>query len=200
MTHNQTISRYGFSVLSVAFFLSAQSAFAQCNCGGGQATGMVVGEYAPAMPIVMGQPGDYSVPGGQVIESDSIYLTVSVPEKAILTVNGDPTISVGTTRYFVIKGLDLSREYKFEIVAETANAAGVAMEETKTVKVRPGSTEMVTLKPVKRKVVKKPAEEDAEKNDDVAAEGAAEEDAAAEEKSQEDAAKVTSRRLLELDF
>jgi uncharacterized protein (TIGR03000 family) len=89
---------------------------------------------------------------GMILEPDSIYLTVNVPEDAILQVNGDPTISIGPTRYFVVRGLAAGRTYNFEIVAETANPAGVAMEEKKTIALTTGASEIVTLKPVKRKV------------------------------------------------
>ncbi len=123
--------------------LSTPSASAQC-CGGsamGGFGGEIIGD-AMGMPI-----GPY-----QVMEADSIYFTVNVPEKAILQINGDPTISLGPTRYFVVRGLEPGRTYSFEIVAETANPAGVAMEEKKTIKLTPGSSEIVTMKPVKRKL------------------------------------------------
>jgi uncharacterized protein (TIGR03000 family) len=181
MTFKKNFLRCLGGLLATTLVLSSQSVFGQCNCGG-HSGASVVGEHydaqPSAMPIVMGQPVDSAAPnGGQLIESDSIYLTVSVPETAILTVNGDPTISVGTLRYFVIKGLDRTREYQFEVVAETANAAGVAMEETKTVKLRPGSAELVTLKPVKRKVAKKPDAEAGEKKVEDAGESKADDSA-----------------------
>ena len=108
---------------------------------------------------MMGLPGDY-IPG-QIIEGDSIYITLMVPEKAIVQINGDPTISLGPTRYFVVRGLDLDKTYTFEVVVETANPAGVAMEEKKTLKLKPGASEIVTMKPVKRKVPKPAAVADA---------------------------------------
>lgn len=127
-----------------ALFISAQAA-AQCACG------------SPAMagsPFAMGVNGvPMGATPGPIIEANAIYLNVNVPEKAILKINGDPTISLGTSRHFVIKDLDPQHEYKFVIVAETANSAGVPMEETKTVKLKVGAIETVTLKPVKRKVV-----------------------------------------------
>ncbi len=134
-----------FSLASVALLLLNASASAQCACGGAASGGYSLTMGMPGLPM------DGSV--GQILEANAIYLTVNVPEKAILKVNGDPTISLGTTRYFVIKELDPKHEYKFVIVAETANAAGVAMEETKTVKLKVGAMETVTLKPVKRKVI-----------------------------------------------
>ncbi len=135
-----------FYACAVLAILSApQSACAQC-CGG---SGSAMGGYGGVISgDFMGMP----MMPGLIMEEDSIYLTVNVPEKAILQINGDPTISLGPTRYFVVHGLEPGRTYSFEIVAETANPAGVAMEEKKTVKVQSGSNEIVTLKPVKRKV------------------------------------------------
>ncbi len=135
----------------VGAFTWPASAWAQCNCGGGSAVSQGYPAVADGMLFDGQLPAGAQI--GQIIESDSIYLTVHVPEKAIIKVNGDPTISVGPTRYFVVKGLEPGRDYKFVIVAETANAAGVPMEETQTVTLKPGTLENVTLKPVKRKKV-----------------------------------------------
>lgn len=128
-----------------AVLLMSAHASAQCECGNGASGGYSLAMGMPGVPM--------GASLGQSIEANAIYLNVNVPEKALLKVNGDPTISLGTTRYFVIKDLDPQHEYKFVIVAETANAAGVPMEETKTVKLKVGAIETVTLKPVKRKVL-----------------------------------------------
>jgi uncharacterized protein (TIGR03000 family) len=118
-------------------------ASAQCACGSGAS-----GSYS----LSMGMPGlPMGASAGTLIEANAIYLNVTVPEKAVLKINNDPTISEGPNRYFVIKDLDPTKEYKFTLVAETANAANVAMQETKTVTLKPGSLETVALKPVKRK-------------------------------------------------
>lgn len=128
-----------------AVLLMSAHASAQCACGNGASGGYSLAMGMPGVPM--------GASLGQSIEANAIYLNVNVPEKALLKVNGDPTISLGTTRYFVIKDLDPQHEYKFVIVAETANAAGVPMEETKTVKLKVGAIETVTLKPIKRKVI-----------------------------------------------
>ncbi|MEZ6134539.1 MAG: hypothetical protein R3C53_06490 [Pirellulaceae bacterium] len=212
-----TLTRISLATLTgavtVVFSLSS-NAMAQCNCGGSAApmAGGYYDSFGAGIPMDMGMqipiegiPMAPPLPeGGQIIEGDSIYLTVNVPEKAILTVNGDPTISTGPTRYFVVKGLDVEREYKFVIVAETANAAGVAMEQTETVKLKPGSSQVVTLKPVRRKG-SKPPEDAVDKADeaiDEAADAVEKADDAIEdvkdgaaEKSEQTAEKVTSRRL-----
>lgn len=128
-----------------AVLLMSAHASAQCACGNGASGGYSLAMGMPGVPM--------GASLGPIIEANAIYLNVNVPEKALLKVNGDPTISLGATRYFVIKDLDPQHEYKFVIVAETANAAGVRMEETKTVKLKVGAIETVTLKPIKRKVI-----------------------------------------------
>jgi uncharacterized protein (TIGR03000 family) len=142
--HFDSVAKSVLGLLTLGAAISAsQVATAQCRCGGSAAySGMATTTVTPEMPL----------PAGQIIESDSIYLTVVVPEQAILKINNDPTISVGTIRYFVVRNLEIGRSYDFKIVAETANAANVAMEETKSVTLTPGSAELVTLKPTKRKV------------------------------------------------
>ncbi len=118
-----------------------QQALAQCSCQSSSANGMLPwGSEVASMGAL------------QIFEEDAIYLTVNVPEDtAPLTINGDPTISLGKTRYFVIRHLEPGRTYQFEIMAERANAAGVAMEEIKVIKVAAGSNRMLELNPIKRK-------------------------------------------------
>lgn len=98
-------------------------------------------------------PGtEYMMGALQNVEADAIYLTINVPEDtAPLRINNDPTMSVGATRYFVIRHLEPGRTYSFEVVAERANAAGVAMEEIKVFKLPAGSSKMLSLNPIKRK-------------------------------------------------
>jgi uncharacterized protein (TIGR03000 family) len=173
MTTNVNVrtSRIACYLCALASVLSAnQISSAQC-CGG-----IAMGGYSSDM---MG----YSLTPGQTIEGDSVYLTVSLPEAAVLQINGDPTISLGATRYFVVRGLDSAKTYTFEIVAETLNPAGVALIEKKTLKLRPGANEIVVLKPVKRKVARPRA--DAPKADDDKDASAEENNAKAEEVSAE---------------
>lgn len=141
-------SRVVVCALTVACsFTLSQSLQAQCACGtsGLAMPGMPPGAMLPPLdPLGNPQPG-------MIIEPNAIYLTVEVPEKTILMINGDPTISQGTKRYFVVRGLEPEEEYKFDIVAETANAAGVEMMERKELVLETGAIETVALKPVKRK-------------------------------------------------
>lgn len=145
-------------------------ALAQCSCPNGsrpnaiRSGGMFFpGRAAPrqmtlppfSLGLTAGVPfeGDFptGIPG-QIIDDEAIYLTVNVPEEAIVTINNDPTISDGPTRHFVVRHVEPDRAYKFVIVAETANPAGIALEQTKTVTLKPGEFEEVTLEPFKRKM------------------------------------------------
>lgn len=147
-----TLSRIMLAAFCVVS-LHARS-HAQCACGGSSSAGAM----SYGAPLAMGIEG-------RIVEGDAIYLNVTVPETAKLTVNGDPTISIGTNRYFVIRNLEPGRKYKFKVVAETANAAGVPMEETKVVELSPGATEFVSLKPFKRKSDQPAEPEEGEEED-----------------------------------
>lgn len=130
-----------FLTLLTVTLTGSHQAQAQCSCQSSAANG--------TLPW---GAGIASMGALQIFEEDAIYLTVNVPEDtAPLTINGDPTISVGKTRYFVIRHLEPGRTYQFEIMAERANAAGVAMEEIKVIKVAAGSNRMLELNPIKRK-------------------------------------------------
>ena len=144
------------AILAVIFVAcNVPSALAQfpCGCNGWQPTGEIAMQgFNPAWDIT---------------EPDTIYLTVSVPEEAVVEVNGDPTAMVGATRYFVIRHLDPERDYKFVISAVTLNPAGIPLEEKKTLVLGAGSRDSVSLAPYKRKV-----EEEEIAEDDVPAEDA----------------------------
>jgi len=190
------LRRTTYSTLAIVGILfCTQSVRAQCACGS-SAIGGSYGSMAFGMPdeMMIGMPGDMMGTPGQVIEGDSIYLTIDVPDKAILQINGDPTISIGPKRYFVIRNLEPDETYKFVIVAETANAAGVAMEETQTLKLKPGARESVSLKPIKRKGAKpKP---DADEEDSADESDSDEDDAAASDDGQD----KTARRPRQLSL
>lgn len=141
-----TLKTFALVMLLVGLSAPLSTTQAQCNCGGS------MGGTFSAESWMM-QSGEY----GQIIDGNAVNLTLHVPESAIVQINGDPTISIGPTRYYVIRNLEAGREYEFKIVVETANAAGVAMEETKTVKLLSGYSETITMKPIKRKVIAAPA-------------------------------------------
>ena len=76
------------------------------------------------------------------IDADAALLTVSVPEDALVTVNGLSTSSKGTIRQFMSNGLKDGFVYTY-VVDVTFTAANKT--ESKTVKLRAGSTERLVF-------------------------------------------------------
>lgn len=77
------------------------------------------------------------------VDNDTAILTVSVPENAVVRVNGNPTKSAGSIRQFMSSGLEAGYVYKYEI---EVRYEGVEKPETHTVKLRAGSAERVVFK------------------------------------------------------
>jgi uncharacterized protein (TIGR03000 family) len=76
------------------------------------------------------------------VDNDTAILTVSVPETAVVRVNGMPTKSAGSIRQFMSSGLEAGYVYKYEI---EVRYEGVEAPETHTVKLRAGSAERVVF-------------------------------------------------------
>ncbi|MDZ4848955.1 MAG: hypothetical protein SGI77_06655 [Pirellulaceae bacterium] len=74
-----------------------------------------------------------------------VNLMVIVHEKAIVSVNGEPTVTMGTSRPYIVRGLEAGKKYKFEIVGvyQTEALAEYAAKETVTVEA--GGTKQVVL-------------------------------------------------------
>lgn len=94
-----------------------------------------------------GQPIEPTPPGEA--EWESIFISVTVPEDAKVTVNGKPTVSEGKTRQFVIRALEPGKKYKFVISAETVNSWGIVMQDSKTLTPVTGTREVLVLTPVR---------------------------------------------------
>jgi len=76
------------------------------------------------------------------VDNDTAILTVSVPETAVVRVNGNLTKSAGSIRQFMSSGLEAGYVYKYEIEVQYE---GVEKPETHTVKLRAGSAERVVF-------------------------------------------------------
>jgi uncharacterized protein (TIGR03000 family) len=93
----------------------------------------------------------------QVVEPNAAYLTINVPEvnldntDAVVTINGDPTASVGPARRFIIRDMEIDKEYDFQIIAVTANRAGVERMEVKKITLRSGDMQSVSMHPKRRR-------------------------------------------------
>lgn len=144
--------------LAAVFALSLslpQSLHAQCACGGTAS----VYSFDPSMGMPMGSPLPFT------IEGNAIYLTLKVPELADVKINKDKTISAGTTRYYVIRGLEPDKEYEFDIRVVTLNPAGIELMEVQKVVLKTGAIETLSFKPVKRLTAVEKALEEAEKEE-----------------------------------
>ena len=75
-----------------------------------------------------------------------INLTVIVNEKAIVTINGEPTITMGTVRPYIVRGLKPGKKYKFEIEALVKKQKGDEYGAKETVEISAGESKQVVLK------------------------------------------------------
>lgn len=74
------------------------------------------------------------------VESDSALLTVSVPEDALVFVNGFQTKAVGLVRSFKSSGLKPGFVYNYEVEV-TYQVDGAERTETKSIKLRSGTSQ-----------------------------------------------------------
>jgi uncharacterized protein (TIGR03000 family) len=95
------------------------------------------------------------------VEEDAAVLTVTVPDDAVVTVNGHPTTSDGDERQFMSRGLKDGYVYTY-IVKVTYEQDGEEKTESKSVKLRRGDVERLEFEAPSVKDVEaaKPAEED----------------------------------------
>lgn len=127
-------------------FIGANLLYGECPCQNEVASGEVVYEsYTPAV-----QP--YS-PEMELEEVDRpeemINFTVVVDEKAIVSVNGEPTVTKGSVRPYVVRGLKAGKVYVFEFQALVRRPQGDVYVAKEKVTIRAGDSKQVVLK-VKR--------------------------------------------------
>lgn len=98
-----------------------------------------------------------------IMGADAAHFMVTIPEKAKLFVNDNPTASKGETRNFVVNRLEQGQEYDFVFRAEMENAAGVVIETKETVRIKIGDSKTLNFTPAGSKTpwAKKPEEEKA---------------------------------------
>ena len=76
-------------------------------------------------------------------------LRVIVHDKAIVKVNGEETITMGTARPYIVRGLKAGKSYKFDIVAVLRQPKGDVYVAKQEVILKGGESKEVVLK-VKR--------------------------------------------------
>lgn len=142
----------GVATVSLTTNSSAQS------CCNGGSMGMQWGE-----PAMLAEGVD---PAAELIESFDpskvINLTVVVPEKALVKVNGEPTFTKGTVRQYVVRGVEPGKKYKFVIEAEYVNEFQAVYKATKTLTLDAGGSDRVAL-PLRRVKRPDPPKDDAPK-------------------------------------
>jgi uncharacterized protein (TIGR03000 family) len=103
----------------------------------------VVEEAAPAAkPPAAKKPAKPADADAAAVEADAVLLTVSVPSDATVVVNGHKTQAVGLVRQFKSRGLKPGFVYTY-VVDVTYTVDGAELTESKSFKLRPGTSEVV---------------------------------------------------------
>jgi uncharacterized protein (TIGR03000 family) len=76
----------------------------------------------------------------------TLHLTVVVNDKAVVTINGEPTYTKGTVRQYVAKRLQPGKFYVFNIEALMKNEHGAEFSASESVTIEAGATKQVVLK------------------------------------------------------
>ena len=124
--------------------------------------GCIVESGVSAMPpsgMMMGN-GMAISPDALLDESDdpgkTINLTVVVHDKAIVTINGEPTFTMGTSRPYIVRGLVNGKKYKFVVEGLFKNETGAEYFATETVTIDAGGSQQVVLQLRRRNRPKPP--------------------------------------------
>jgi uncharacterized protein (TIGR03000 family) len=83
---------------------------------------------------------------GQEDPTSIANLKVIVHDKAIVKVNGEETITMGTARPYIIRGLKTGKTYKFDIVAVLKQPKGDVYTAKQEVILKGGESKEVVLK------------------------------------------------------
>ncbi len=142
--------------------------------GGSTGSSMHYGNYesyTPEMPMIdhgyssgsMGMPENSSIQSGQSsstttankqassqsIQPNEVHLTINLPESAKVYVNGNPTTTTGSKRYFVSRDLKPNDAYRFEVKAVMTKPDGTDLIQTRTVVVESGNGEELNFELLK---------------------------------------------------
>ncbi len=75
-----------------------------------------------------------------------INLTVVVPEKAVVKINGEPTFTKGVVRPYIVRGLKAGSKYKFKVEGLYKNETGAEYFASDEVTVAAGESKQVVLR------------------------------------------------------
>ena len=87
--------------------------------------------------------------------AELINLTVIVQDKAIVSINGEPTVTMGTSRPYIVRGLKAGKTYKFEIEGLLKNESGAEYAAKESVTLKAGESKQVVLH-LRRRIRAKP--------------------------------------------
>jgi len=122
----------------------------------------------PCPPSAMGNGMVYESSLPPVSEADAllaevdnpaelINLTVIVHEKAIVLINGEPTFTMGTTRPYIVRGLQVGKSYKFEIEGVLKNESGAEYAAKREVLLKAGEASQPIVLHLRRRNRPKPS-------------------------------------------
>lgn len=141
---NVAISRYLLSgLLSLGSTGLAIPAFAQCGCSGGVSHESVVYQSSD-VPYELS--ADALLDDSQEDPMSIANIRVIVHDKAIVKVNGEETITMGTTRPYIVRGLKAGKSYKFDIVAVLKQPKGDVYTAKQEIILKGGESKEVVLK------------------------------------------------------
>jgi uncharacterized protein (TIGR03000 family) len=78
--------------------------------------------------------------------SKVVHLTVIVHDKALVTINGEPTYTKGTVRHYIARKVQPGKTYVFNIEALVKNEQGAEFTATESVSIDAGGNKQVVLK------------------------------------------------------
>ncbi len=114
----------------------------------------------PPSGMIMGNGMSIS-PDALLDEADdpgkTINLTVVVHDKAIVTINGEPTFTMGTYRPYIVRNLVNGKKYKFVVEGVFVNETGAVYAATETVVIEAGGSQQAVLHLRRRNRPKPPA-------------------------------------------
>jgi len=143
---------YSIVLTTVGWNSSTMTLFAQCACPG-SSQAMIYGTVDNGSSIL----GQEELLDNADKPEEIINFTVIVPEKAIVSFNGEPTFTKGSVRSFVVRGLKAGKTYKFDVTGLLVNEFGAEYAAKEEVKVAAGEVRQVVLQLRRQKRAPLPA-------------------------------------------
>jgi uncharacterized protein (TIGR03000 family) len=141
MKHSTWLRVLGGTLAIVALAGWDRSASAQCACGGATNGGFEIYESIPGEEM--------ATPEALLREVDDptrvIYLSVIVNEKAVVSINGEPTETKGNLRPYIVRGLTPGKKYKFTVEGLVKTESGAEYFAKDEVVLSAGESKQVVL-------------------------------------------------------